>query len=51
LIEDALLRVLRDNMDVRIEAEAAKLRRADEQAMADEGVDDFAGIVGDEGTF
>ena len=43
--------LLRAHMDARIEAEAAKLDPADEQRLADEGLDDYTTLVGEEGTF
>ena len=50
-IEAALLTLLRACMDMHIAAEAAKLDLAEEQALADEGLDDYTTLVGEEGTF
>ena len=50
-IEAALSTLLRARMDARIEAEAAKLDPTDEQRLADEGLDDYTTLVGEEGTF
>jgi Arc/MetJ-type ribon-helix-helix transcriptional regulator len=50
-IEVALLTLLRARMDAHIAAEAAKLDLADEQALADEGLDDYITLVGAEGIF
>ncbi len=38
-------------MDALIEAEAAKLNRAEEKALAEEGMDDYATLAGEEGQF
>ena len=51
VIEAALTALLRARMDTHIEAEAAKLDPAHEQHLADEGLDDYATLVGEEGTF
>jgi Arc/MetJ-type ribon-helix-helix transcriptional regulator len=50
-IEAALTALLRARMDARIEAEAAKLDPREEQQLADEGLDDYTTLVGEEGTF
>ena len=50
-IEAALMALLRARMDTHIEAEAAKLDPGQEQHLADEGLDDYATLVGEEGTF
>ena len=50
-IEAALATLLRAHMDAHIEAEAAKLAPAEEQQLADEGLDDYTTLVGEEGTF
>ncbi len=51
VIEEALERILRERMDALIEAEAAKLNRAEEKALAEEGMDDYAALAGEEGQF
>ncbi len=51
VIEEALERILRERMDALIEAEAAKLDRAEEKALAEEGMDDYATLAGEEGRF
>ena len=50
-IEAALITLLRARMDARIEAEAAKLDPTDEQRLADEGLNDYTTLVGEEGVF
>jgi Arc/MetJ-type ribon-helix-helix transcriptional regulator len=50
-IEAALTTLLRARMDAHIEAEAAKLAAAEEQQLAEEGLDDYSALVGEEGTF
>ena len=50
-IEAALITLLHARMDAHIEAEAAKLDPTDEQRLADEGLDDYTTLVGEEGTF
>ena len=50
-IEAALTTFLRARMDAHIEAEAAKLDATEEQQLADEGLDDYTRLVGEEGTF
>ena len=50
-IEAALAALLRARMDAHIEAEAAKLDPSQEQQLADEGLDDYTTLVGEEGTF
>ena len=50
-IEEALERILRQRMDALIEAEAAKLDRAEERALAEEGMDHYASLAGEEGRF
>ena len=50
-IEAALITLLHARMDAPIEAEAAKLDPAAEQRLADEGLDDYTTLVGEEGTF
>ena len=50
-IEAALATLLRAHMDAHIETEAAKLEPSEEQRCADEGLDDYATLVGEEGTF
>ena len=50
-IEAALITLLRAHMDAHIEAEAAKLDSTDEQRLADEGLDDYTTLVGEEGVF
>ena len=50
-IEAALTALLRARMDAHIEAEAAKLDSGEEQQLADEGLDDYTTLVGEEGTF
>ena len=50
-IEAALTALLRARMDAHIEAEAAKLDPCQEQQLADEGLDDYTTLVGEEGTF
>lgn len=50
-IEAALTALLRTRMDAHIEAEAAKLEPYQEQQLADEGLDDYTTLVGEEGTF
>ena len=50
-IEAALTTLLRARMDAHIAAEAAKLATAEEQQLAEEGLDDYTALVGEEGTF
>jgi Arc/MetJ-type ribon-helix-helix transcriptional regulator len=50
-IEAALTTLLRARMDAHIEAEAAKLAASEEQQLAEEGLDDYSALVGEEGTF
>ena len=50
-IEAALTTLLRARMDAHIEAEAAKLAPAEEQQLAEEGLDDYTALMGEEGTF
>jgi Arc/MetJ-type ribon-helix-helix transcriptional regulator len=50
-IEAALTTLLRAHMDARTEAEAAKLEASEEQQLADEGLNDYTVLVGEEGTF
>jgi Arc/MetJ-type ribon-helix-helix transcriptional regulator len=50
-IEAALRILLRARMDAQIEAEAAKLDADDEQQLADEGLEDYRTLIGEEGTF
>ena len=50
-IEAALTALLRARMNTHIEAEAAKLDPGQEQQLADEGLDDYTTLVGEEGTF
>ena len=50
-IEVALTALLRARMDAHIEAEAVKLDASQEQQLADEGLDDYITLVGEEGTF
>jgi Arc/MetJ-type ribon-helix-helix transcriptional regulator len=50
-IEAALMALLRARMDAHIEAEAAKLDPCEEQQLADEGLDDYTTLVGEEGAF
>jgi Arc/MetJ-type ribon-helix-helix transcriptional regulator len=50
-IEAALTALLRARMDAHIKAEAAKLNPCEEQHLADEGLNDYTTLVGEEGTF
>ena len=50
-IEVALTALLRARMDAHITAEAAKLVASEEQRLADEGLDNYRELVGEEGTF
>jgi Arc/MetJ-type ribon-helix-helix transcriptional regulator len=50
-IADALELALRRHMDRLIETEAAKLAAGSEQQEAEEDMEDYAQIVGPEGTF
>lgn len=47
----AIEAALTTSMRARIEAEAAKLDPTDEQRLADEGLDDYTTLVGEEGVF
>jgi hypothetical protein len=47
-IEAALAALLRARMDAHIEAEATQLHPAQEQQLADEGLDDYTTLVGEE---
>ena len=49
-IEAVLPTLLRAHMDAHIEAEAAKLDPTAEQQLAEEGLDDYTTLVGEEST-
>jgi len=50
-IDVALTALLRARMDAHIAAEAAKLVPAEEQQVAEEGLEDYQALVGEEGHF